>query len=202
MLVPSRVLQMMSKSDSLGAAGVKDGDPPVNQTGELFLQTLHGLAETLQLLNLNLRLFLVDVNHLQLATVGALPPLNLFEKLHLILLDNVPGDISQFSVLSDLVRRPGTDGLTIDVDVRFLSQIEPDDRPVLGVDVTTDFLQSSLKPGQSGLTTAVNLEARNSPEVWTAGDGIRQFLDFVKMIQHADRSLHVPHVGGLSCPGG
>merc|ERR1719397_2230446 len=109
MLVPSRVLQMMSKSDSLGSGGVTDGDPPVNQTGELLLQTLHGLAETLQLLNLNLRLFLVDVNHLQLATVGALPPLNL--------LDNVPGDISQFSVLSDLVRRPGTDGLTIDVDV-------------------------------------------------------------------------------------
>ena len=59
-------------------SGVTDWDPPVDQTRELLLETLHNLTETLQLLNLNLGLLFVDVNNFQLATIGTLPSLHLF----------------------------------------------------------------------------------------------------------------------------
>ena len=36
----------------------------------------------------------------------------------------------------------------------------------------------------------------------TAGNGIGELLYFVKMVEHTDRGLHVPHDGGVSCPGG
>ena len=101
-----------------------------------------------------------------------------------------------------LVGRSGTDGLSIDINIRLLSQIEPDDGSVLGVDIATDFLQSSLKTSQGGLAAAVDLEAGHPPEVGAARDGVGELLNLVEMIQHADRSLHVPHGGGLSCPGG
>ena len=198
----------------------------MDEAGELLLHPLDGLAETLQLLHirglysalllvlkayldLNLRLLLVDVNHLQLATISLLSSLDLFQELHLVLLDNVPGDISKLCVLSNLeegiycnlmindniflIWRSGADRLSIDVDIRLLSQVEPDDGTVLGVGVATDFLQSCLEASQGWLTTAVHLEPGNSPEVWTARNGFRELLDFVEMIQHADRSLHVPH---------
>ena len=55
-------------------------------------------------LNLNLGLLLVDVDDFQLATICTLPSLNLLQELHLILLDDVPGDVPQLGVLSDLER--------------------------------------------------------------------------------------------------
>ena len=181
---------------------VADRDPPVDETGVLLLQTFDSLAETLQLLHLNLGLLLVDVDHLQLAAVGALPSLHHLEELHLVRLDDVPGDVAQLGVLSDLVGRSGTHGLPVDVDVRLLPHVEPDDGAVLGVDRPADLLQGSLEPGQCWLAAAVDLEAGNPPEVGTAGNGIGELLYFVKMVEHTDRGLHVPHDGGVSCPGG
>ena len=55
-------------------------------------------------LNLNLGLLLVDVDDFQLATICTLPSLHLLQELHLILLDDVPGDVPQLGVLSDLER--------------------------------------------------------------------------------------------------
>merc|ERR1712165_572596 len=181
---------------------VADRDPPVDETGVLLLQTFDSLAETLQLLHLNLGLLLVDVHHLQLPAVGALPSLHHLEELHLVRLDDVPGDVAQLGVLSDLVGRSGTHGLPVDVDVRLLPHVEPDDGAVLGVDRPADLLQGSLEPGQCWLVAAVDLEAGNPPEVGTAGNGIGELLYFVKMVEHTDRGLHVPHDGGVSCPGG
>ena len=174
----------------------------MDQAGIFLLQTFHSLAETLQFLHLNLGLLLVDVYNLQLPAVGALPSLYLLEELDLVSLDNVPGDVAQLGVLSDLVGRSSTHGLPVDVDVRLLSHVEPDDGAVLGVDRPADLLQGSLEPGQCWLAAAVDLEAGNSPEVGTAGNGIGELLDFVEVVQHTDRALHVPHGGGVSCPGG
>ena len=174
----------------------------MDQAGIFPLQVLHSLAETLQFLHLNLGLLLVDVDHLQLPAVGALPSLDCLEELHLVGLDNVPGDVAQLRVLSDLVGRPGADGLPVDVDVGLLPHVEPDDGAVLGVDRPADLLQGSLEPGQCWLAAAVDLEAWNPPEVGTAGNGIGELLDFVEVVQHTDRALHVPHDGGVSCPGG
>ena len=101
--------------------------------------------------------------------------------------------IFHLSILSDLVGRSGTHGVAVHIDSRLLPQVEPDDGAVLGVDAATHFLQSSLEARHSGLATAVHLEPWHPPEVRTPGDGIGELLDFVKMIQHADRSLHVPH---------
>lgn len=42
------------------------------------------------------------------------------------------GDISELSVLSDLVRGPGTDGVAVDVDDGLLAHVDPDDLAVLG----------------------------------------------------------------------
>merc|ERR1711874_843999 len=70
MAVPTRVLTMMSKSVSRGGARVADGDSPVDQAGVLLLQSLDGGTQGLDALHLNLLGVLIDVNILQLTTVG------------------------------------------------------------------------------------------------------------------------------------
>ena len=47
----------------------------------------------------------------------------------------------------------------------------------LGVDIPADLVQGRLKSGQSGLTAAVDLVSRNSAEVGTSGNGLRQLGD-------------------------
>ena len=44
----------------------------------------------------------------------------------------------------------------------------------LGVDVPADLVQGSLKSSQCGLTAAVDLVSRNSTEVGTSGNRLRQ----------------------------
>merc|ERR1711990_603582 len=53
-----------------GSSGVADGNSPVNQAGVLLLQALDGGAEGLDALHLDLLGVLVDVNILELSTVG------------------------------------------------------------------------------------------------------------------------------------
>merc|ERR1712045_924851 len=60
-----------------GGSGVTHGDSPVNEAGELLLEALNSLAQALKLLDLDLGLLLVDVNHLELTAVDALPALAL-----------------------------------------------------------------------------------------------------------------------------
>merc|ERR1711936_185654 len=166
-------------------------------TRVFLLQTFDSLAEALQLLHLDLGLLLVDINNLQLSTVGALPSLALPGEGRLLCLDDVPGDGTKLSILSDLVGRSGTHGVTVHIDGGLLPQVEPDDGAILGVDAASHFLQDLLESLKSWLTTAVDLEARNSAEVWNTWDGIRKLLYLVKVVGHTDRLLHVPH--GVRC---
>ena len=70
------------------------------------------LAQALQLLDLNLRLLLAHINNLELSSSNTLASLTLSQEGSLLLLDDVPGDGSQLSVLSNLVRRASTDRVT------------------------------------------------------------------------------------------
>ena len=101
--------------------------------------------------------------------------------------------IRYLSILSDLVRRSGTHGVTVHIDGGLLPQVEPDDGAVLGVDTASHFLQHLLEPIKSWLATAVDLESWNSAEVRNPWDWIRKLLDLVKVVGHTDRLLHVPH---------
>merc|ERR1719411_657253 len=56
-----------------GSSGVAHGNSPVNQTGVFLLQSLDSGAESLDVLHLDLLGVLVDVNILQLPTVGLGP---------------------------------------------------------------------------------------------------------------------------------
>ena len=53
------------------------------------------------------------------------------EELDLALLDDVPGDGSELGVLPDLVGRARADRGPVNIHVRLLAHVEPDDRPVL-----------------------------------------------------------------------
>ena len=108
------------------------------------------------------------------------------EELDLALLDDVPGDGAELGVLPDLVGRAGADRGPVNIHVRLLAHVEPDDRPVLyisslslcyparslpclGVDGPGDLLQRGLEAGEGGLAAAVDLVAGHSPEVGHAG---------------------------------
>ena len=56
---------------------------------------------------------------------------DLGQELLLVLVQLVGGDVAELGVLPDLVGGPGADGLTIDIDIRLLSDIKPDDGAVL-----------------------------------------------------------------------
>merc|ERR1711997_287975 len=108
-----------------GGPRVANGDSPVDEAGVLLLQSLDGGAEGLDALHLDLRGVLVDVNVLQLPTVGLGALLAGLDEAHLLLLDAVPGDIAELGVLSDLVWRSGAQGLSVDINGWLLPQVEP-----------------------------------------------------------------------------
>ena len=60
----------------------------------------------------------------------------------------------------------------------------------LGVDIPADLVQGSLKSGQSGLTAAVDLVSRNSAEVGTSGNGLRQLGDKDETVNFGFSILH------------
>merc|ERR1719500_771409 len=166
-----------------GSSGVAHGNSPVNQAGVFLLQSLDGGAEGLDALHLDLLGVLADVNILELPTVGLGALLAGLDEADLLLLDAVTGDVAELGVLSDLVRRAGTQRLSVDVDGWLLPQVEPDDLAVLGVG-GSDLLQGFLKAFSSGLATAVDLVAWDSPEVGTPGDGVGQLLDLLEVVRH------------------
>merc|ERR1719471_1023937 len=178
-----------------GRGRVADRDSPVNKSRELLLHALNNLAQALELLNLNLRFLLVNVNNLEFSSVGALSSLTLTKESSFLSLDDVSGDSSKLSILSNLVWWTSTDWVSIDINSWFLSQVEPDDGSILGIDGSTNLLKSLLEPINGGLSTAVDLEARNSTEVWKSRNWIWELLNFVEMVGHTDRLLHVPHGG-------
>merc|ERR1719154_572190 len=174
---------------------VADWHSPVNKSREFLLQTLDDFTEAFQFLNFNFQSLLVDINSLQFASIVILPHFTLLCKLDFIRFCNISGNISQLSILSNLVGWASTNGLTIDIYNRFLSEVEPDDGFILGIGISTNFVQSCFKSSNCRLATAVNFEAWNSSEVWTSWNWIWKFLDFVKGVSHTGCICHVPHAG-------
>merc|ERR1712032_1715371 len=67
-------------------------------------------------------------------------------ELRLILSKLLSSDSTKLSILSNLVGRPCTDRLTIDIDIGLLPHIEPDNLSILGVDGPSDLLQTAAAP--------------------------------------------------------
>merc|ERR1712156_1037267 len=155
----------------------------MNQTGKLLLETLNDIMEGDNGLDFNLVLLLVNINKLELAVIVLHFSFANANKLSLILLELLSLNIAKLGVLPDLVGRPGAERLPIDIDRGFLPQVEPDDLAILGVD-GGDLLQSLLKTLRGGLSAAVDLVARDPPEVGTPGDGVGQLLDLFEVISH------------------
>merc|ERR1719481_290104 len=122
---------------------VADWNPHVDKTREVSLGLLHNLRQRFKLLCFSLMFLLVDVNILEFATILLHSSLSYSDKLHLICLDTVSGDITQLCILTNLVWRSSTDGFTIDINHGFLSQVQPNDLALLGVNLASDLLYTS-----------------------------------------------------------
>merc|ERR1712165_27254 len=185
--VDSGALQSLAKSVEVSLSGgsrVADGDPLVDQAGELLLEPLNGQGEGGQLLDLDLVFRLVDINVLELAIVALGAALHDSHELLLVLLDGVASDVAELGVLSDLVRGTSADGVAVHVHDRLLAHVEPDDLVGLGVGFTAGLVDGSLESSDGGLTAAVDLVSGHPAEVGHTIDLFRQFLDFVEMIGH------------------
>merc|ERR1719220_1725857 len=75
----------------------------MDEARELLLHVLDHFAQAEDLLHFLLRLLLVDIDYLQLASIASDPLFTFFKEFHLGGLCRVPCHVSQLSVLSDLV---------------------------------------------------------------------------------------------------
>ena len=106
------------------------------------------------------------------------------EELLLVLLHRLPGDVTELSILTDLVGWPGADGVTVHVNNRLLAHVQPDDLVGLGIGLSAYFVDGDLKTCKGGLSTAVDLVARHSAEVGNTLNLLRQLLDLFEVILH------------------
>merc|ERR1719318_374927 len=183
MLVPIRVLTRMSKSVSRGAAELQTGILMWTSPGNFsFNPSMTLLRVTTSLTSLFLSL--VDVNKLKFASILLCASFNDLNEFFFISLSRVTSDISQLSILSNLVWWASTDGFTVDIDIWFLAEVEPDDLSILRIGCAGDLGQSCLKPSNGGLAAAVDLVSWNSAEVGASGNWIRELLDLLEVIGH------------------
>ena len=54
--------------------------------------------------------------------------------------------------------RASTDGISVNINIGLLADIEPDNLPILGVDCPSNLLQAGLHPSSGGLAAAVDLK--------------------------------------------
>merc|ERR1719468_665920 len=185
--VNCRALQGLAKVVEVALSGggrVAHGDSHVNKAGELFLQALNDGGQSLQLLDLQLRLLLVDINNLQLVAVALSTALQNSEEFLFVLLHGVTGDVTELSILTDLVGGSGADGAAVHINNRLLAHVKPDDLIGLGVEVTASLVDGIFESSQGGLAAAVDLVARHTTEVGDALNDILQLLDLFKVILH------------------
>ncbi len=107
------------------------------------------------------------------------------------------GDIAELGVFANLVGRPGTNRVAIDVNNGLLPHVQPDDGPILGPFVATGLLDGLDKALLGGLAATKDLVTRNSPEVWHAINLVWQLLDLFKVIQHGRSLGYVAYAGQL-----
>merc|ERR1719339_523886 len=180
---------------------VADRNTPVNEAGEVSLGSLHGFREGLQLLNFDFLLLLGDGDILQLAAVFLHTALNHLEELGLISFDEVPGDGSKLCIFSNLVWRPGTDWLAVDIHVGLLPQVKPDDGAVLGVDRSGDLLEDILDALECRLASGVDLVAGDPVEVRGTRQRVGQLLHLVELVGHGRSLPYLRVVRHLGEPG-
>merc|ERR1719352_815307 len=188
----------------VGGGRVADGHPDVHESGELLEQDGDRLLEGDDGLHLDLLLLLVDVEHLDLVVVGLHLALAHTDKLGLVLLQLFACHISQFGILPNLVWRPGTYWLAIDVHRGLLPHVKPDDLLVLGIDLPTHLVEGGLKGRCSGLTTEVHLVSRDPSEVGDARDWVGQLLDLFEVVGHGHSLPYlrvVRHPAEVTWPG-
>merc|ERR1719206_311682 len=139
MLVPIRVLTRMSKSVSRGAAELQTGILMWTSPGNLaFKPSITLLRVTSSLTSTSFSALLMSTN-LSLPSFS-FAAFNNLDEFFFISFSRITGDISKLSILSDLVWWTGTDGLTVNIDIWFLAEVEPDDLSVLGVVGSSDLL--------------------------------------------------------------
>ena len=169
----------------LGGGGrVAHGDSHVNQAGELLLQGLNDGGQSLQLLDLQLGLLLVDINDLELVTVALGAALQNSDEFLLVLLDGVAGDVTELGILTDLVGGPGAHGAAVHVNNGLLAHVQPDDLVGLGVGFAAGLVDGIFKASNGGLAAAVDLVAWHTTEVGDALNNVLQLLDLFKVILH------------------
>merc|ERR1711945_53011 len=144
MLVPIRVLQMMSKSVSWGAAELQTGTLQWTSPGYFSFRPSITWLRLLSSLTSSSDSFLL------MSTTLSLPPLMLFlpyflQEVELVLLDNVSGDVSKLSIFSNFVWWSSTDWNSIDIHIWLLSHVEPDYWAILGIVSSNNLLKGLLK---------------------------------------------------------
>jgi len=167
-----------------GSSRVADGDSHVDKSGELLLKTLNDLGKGGKLLDFNFTLLLVDINVLELVIISLGTSLNNSEELLFVLLNTIASDVTELSVLTNLVGRAGTDGIAIHIHNRLLAHVEPDNLVGLGIEITTGLIDGILKSSHGRLAAAVDLVSRNSTEVGNSINLLWEFLNFIKVIGH------------------
>merc|ERR1719289_173516 len=182
------VLADCVKVGDAGGSGVAHWNPEVDEAREGLLQPLDHILQGLQVLDLHLVLLLADVDILQLVGVLLHATFNYPHELGFVGIESCSGDSAKLSVLADLVWWPRTDGGSIDVHIRLLPHVQPDDLTILGVDRAAHLLQAVLEALGRGLAAAVDLVAWDPTEVRTANNGVRQLLDLLEVVCHG-RSL-------------
>ena len=85
-----------------GRGGVTHWNPHVDEAGELLLETLDDIVKSDNGLDLNLILLLVNIDTLEFTIIILHLALADPDKLSLVLLDGVPGDVAELSVLANL----------------------------------------------------------------------------------------------------
>merc|ERR1711936_1564660 len=88
------------------------------------------------------------------------------------------------TALKNLVWRPGTDWLAVDIHVGLLPQVKPDDGAVLGVDRSGDLLEDILDALECRLASGVDLVAGDPVEVRGTRQRVGQLLHLVELVGH------------------
>ena len=167
-----------------GSSRVADGDSHVDKSGELLLESLDDKGEGGELLDLNLMLLLVNLDVLQLAVVSLGLALNDADELLLVLLDRLAGDVTELSILTNLVWGASTDGVAVHIHDGLLAHVQPDDLVGLGIEVAASLVDGILESSNGGLSAAVHLVSRNATEVGDSIDLLRQLLNLFEVVGH------------------
>ena len=117
----------------------------MNKARKLLLQSFNDIMESYNRLDFNLILLLVDINKLEFSIVVLHFSFTHSDKLYLIFLHFVPGDISKFSIFSYFVGWSSTNWISIYIYYWFLTHIYPNYWTILRIFITTNFLNDFFK---------------------------------------------------------